>query len=134
MLTEKQLLAQPKKNYMNEEQLDFFKHRLLTMREEIKEHTASIMNELSNQEHEFDELDIATNQEENRMRLRLLDRERKLLPKIEKSLNMIEDGSYGYCVETGEPIGLPRLLIRPTATLCAEEKNRQEHIERGYRK
>lgn len=119
---------------MSEEQLEFFKHRLLTMREEIKEHTASIMSELSNQEHEFDELDIATNQEENRMRLRLLDRERKLLPKIEKSLNMIEDGSYGYCVETGEPIGLPRLLIRPTATLCAEEKNRQEHIEKGYRK
>ena len=134
MLTEKKLLAQPKKNYMNDEQLEFFKNRLLTMKEEIKEHTTSIMSELSNQEHEFDELDIATNQEENRMRLRLLDRERKLLPKIEKSLGMIEDGSYGYCVETGEPIGLPRLLIRPTATLCAEEKNRQEHIEKGYRK
>ena len=134
MLTEKKLLAQPKKNYMNDEQLEFFKNRLLTMKEEIKEHTTSIMSELSNQEHEFDELDIATNQEENRMRLRLLDRERKLLPKIEKSLGMIEDGSYGYCVETGEPIGLPRLLIRPIATLCAEEKNRQEHIEKGYRK
>lgn len=134
MLTEKQLLAQPKKNYMNEEQLAFFADRLKTLREEIKEHTTSIMNELSSQEHEFDELDIATNQEENRMRLRLLDRERKLLPKIEKSLNMIKDGSYGYCVETGEPIGLPRLLIRPTATLCAEEKNRQEHIEKGFRK
>ena len=134
MLTEKKLLAQPKKNYMNDEQLEFFKNRLLTMKEEIKEHTTSIMSELSSQEHEFDELDIATNQEENRMRLRLLDRERKLLPKIEKSLGMIEDGSYGYCVETGEPIGLPRLLIRPTATLCAEEKNRQEHIEKGYRK
>ena len=134
MTTEKQLLAQPKKNYMNEEQYAFFIDRLTTLREEIKVHTSSIMNELSSQEHEFDELDIATNQEENRMRLRLLDRERKLLPKIEKALTMIGDGSYGYCAETGEPIGLARLLIRPTATLCAEEKNRQEHIEKGYRK
>ncbi|PCJ49038.1 MAG: RNA polymerase-binding protein DksA [Gammaproteobacteria bacterium] len=134
MTTEKQLLAQPKKNYMNEGQLAFFTTKLTTLREEIKVHTTSIMNELSSQEHEFDELDIATNQEENRMRLRLLDRERKLLPKIEKSLTMIGDGSYGYCAETGEQIGLLRLLIRPTATLCAEEKNRQEHIEKGYRK
>ncbi len=134
MTTEKQLLAQPKKNYMNTDQHQFFVNKLTTLREEIREHTTSIMTELSEQEHEFDELDIATNQEENRMRLRLLDRERKLLPKIEKSLNMIEDGSYGYCVETGEQIGLARLLIRPTATLCAEEKNRQEHIEKGFRK
>ena len=134
MITEKQLLAQPKKNYLDKEQLAFFTEKLKALREEIKEHTATIMSELSEQEHEFDELDIATVQEENRMRLRLLDRERKLLPKIEKSLAMIKDGSYGYCVETGEPIGLARLLIRPTATLCAEEKNRQEHIEKGYRK
>ena len=134
MLNEKQLLAQPKKNYMNEEQLAFFIDKLKTLREEIKQHTTAVMSELSEQEHEFDDLDIATVQEENRMRLRLLDRERKLLPKIEQSLTMIKDGAYGYCVETGEPIGLERLLIRPTATLCAEEKNRQEHIEKGYRK
>lgn len=134
MTTEKQLLAQPKKNYMNDEQLAFFIEKLKTLREEIKSHTTSIMSELSDQEHEFDELDIATMQEENRMRLRLLDRERKLLPKIEQSLRNIADHSYGYCAETGEPIGLPRLLIRPTATLCAEEKNRQEHIEKGFRK
>jgi len=134
MLTEKQLLAQPKKKYMDDEQKQFFVEKLTTLREEIRIHTASIMSELSEQEHEFDELDIATNQEENRMRLRLLDRERKLLPKIEKSLNMIDEDQYGYCAETGEPIGLARLLIRPTATLCAEEKNRQEHIEKGFRK
>ena len=134
MLTEKKLLSMPKKSYMNEDQLDFFRNKLQEMREEILAHTTAIMSELSEQEHEFDELDIATHQEENRMRLRLLDRERKLLPKIKKSMDMIDDGTYGYCVETGEPIGLPRLLIRPTATLCAEEKNRQEHIEKGYRK
>ena len=119
---------------MNDDQLEFFKKKLIEMREEIMAHTTAIMSELSETEHEFDELDIATNQEENRMRLRLLDRERKLLPKIKTSLDMIENGTYGYCVETGEPIGLQRLLIRPTATLCAEEKNRQEHIEKGYRK
>ena len=134
MLTEKKLLSMPKKSYMNEEQLDFFRVKLIEMREDIMAHTTAIMSELSEQEHEFDELDIATHQEENRMRLRLLDRERKLLPKIKKSLDMIDDKTYGYCVETGEPIGVARLLIRPTATLCAEEKNRQEHIEKGYRK
>ncbi|NNJ71901.1 MAG: RNA polymerase-binding protein DksA [Enterobacterales bacterium] len=134
MLTEKKLLSMPKKSYMNEEQLDFFRVKLNEMREDIMAHTTAIMSELSDQEHEFDELDIATHQEENRMRLRLLDRERKLLPKIKKALDMIDDKTYGYCVETGEPIGIARLLIRPTATLCAEEKNRQEHIEKGYRK
>jgi len=134
MTTEKQLLAQPKKNYMDENQLAFFVERLTTLREEIKLHTTSIMSEISAQEREIDEFDIASNHEENRMRFRLLDRERKLLPKIERSLTMIKDSSYGYCAETGEPIGLPRLLIRPTATLCAEEKNRREHIEKGYSK
>ena len=65
MLTEKKLLSMPKKSYMNEEQLDFFKQKLLDMREEILAHTTAIMSELSETEHEFDELDIATNQEEN---------------------------------------------------------------------
>jgi DnaK suppressor protein len=133
MITEKQLLAQSKENYMDEDQLAFFFEKLTTLREEIKFHTTITMKEISEQEREIDEFDIASNYEENRMRFRLLDRERKLLPKIEKSLTMIKNGSYGYCIETADPIGLPRLLIRPTATLCAEEKNRREHIEKGYR-
>jgi DnaK suppressor protein len=105
MITEKLLLAQPKNNYMDEGQLAFFVEKLTTLREEIKFHTTITMKEISDQERE-----------------------------IEKALTMIKNRSYGYCIETGDPIGLPRLLIRPTATLCAEEKNRREHIEKGYRK
>ena len=134
MITEKQLLAQPKENHMDEDQLAFFVEKLTTLREEIKFHTTITMKEISDQEREIDEFDIASNYEENRMRFRLLDRERNHLPNIEKALTMIKNGSYGYCTETGDLIGLPRLLIRPTAILCAEEKNRREHIEKGYRK
>jgi len=67
------------------------------------------------------------------LKLRILDRESKLLPKIDEALKRIDDGSYGYCVNTGEPIGIERLLVRPTALFCAEEKNRQEKIEKAYR-
>ena len=65
--------------------------------------------------------------------MRALNRDSKLLPKIEEALRRIEDGSYGYCEATGQKIGLERLLLRPTATYSAEEKNRQEEIEQAYR-
>jgi DnaK suppressor protein len=65
--------------------------------------------------------------------LRILDRESKLLPKIDEAIKRIDDGSYGYCINTGEAIGIERLLVRPTALFCAEEKSRQERIEKAYR-
>ena len=67
------------------------------------------------------------------MNLRFLDRQTKLLPKIDDAIKRINTGDFGYCAVTGEPIGVRRLLLRPTATLCAEEKQRQERQERNFR-
>src|SRR5205814_10599686 len=74
----------------------------------------------------------ATLEEEYTLELRTGERERKLLKKVEKSLRMIDGGSYGYCEETGEPIGIPRLLARPTATLSLEAQERRERVQRLY--
>jgi DnaK suppressor protein len=76
--------------------------------------------------------DRATQESEFGLELRTRDRERKLLKKIEKSLKMIDDGTYGYCEETGEPIGIPRLLARPTATLSLEAQERRERVQKLY--
>ena len=87
----------------------------------------------SSQSYEADELDKAAQEEDRRLQLRFLDRQTKLLPKIEQALDRIEHDEFGYCDITGDPIGLQRLLLRPTATLCAEEKQRQETKEKSYR-
>jgi len=79
-----------------------------------------------------DPSDRATLEEEYTLELRTRDRERKLLKKVEKSLRMIDDSSYGYCEETGEPIGIPRLLARPTATLSLEAQERRERVQKLY--
>ena len=133
MLTEKQIKRAPKKDYMNDEQLAFFKQCLLDLKRETLEHIEEARSRLADANRETDELDRALNEEENRLRLRIADRESKLLPKIDEALKRIEDGSYGWCEETGEPIGVERLLLRPTATLCAEAKQRQERMERNFR-
>lgn len=133
MLTEKQILRAAKKDYMNDKQLEFFKERLLELKRETIGHIDEARSRLADAQRETDELDRALNEEENRLRLRIADRESKLLPKIEEALKRIENGEYGYCEETGEPIGVERLLLRPTATLCAEAKARQERMERNYR-
>jgi DnaK suppressor protein len=79
-----------------------------------------------------DPSDRATLEEEYTLELRTRDRERKLLKKVEKSIKLIDDGSYGYCEETGEPIGIPRLLARPTATLSLEAQERRERVQKLY--
>jgi len=87
------------------------------------------------QEHstiEADPSDQATLEYEQTVELRTRDRERKLISKINQTLDLIEDGEFGYCEETGDPIGIPRLMARPTATLCIEAKRRQEKKETGY--
>jgi DnaK suppressor protein len=132
MLDEKKLLEMPEDDYMNEEQLAFFKSLLEVNRTEIIEHLERTRAELATPEREYDEVDRASSEEENALRLRILDRESKLLPKIDQALERIKDGRYGYCEVTGDPIGLLRLLSRPTATLCIEEKNRQEQLEKGF--
>lgn len=133
MLTEEQLLAAPEDDYMNEEQLEFFKNLLATQAREVRESLASAREQLATFENEPDELDKASIEEERRMALRFLDRQTKLLPKIDQSIKRIEEGDFGFCEVTGEPIGVKRLLLRPTATLCAEEKQRQEMKERNFR-
>lgn len=133
MLTEEQLLAAPEDDYMNDEQLEFFRALLKTQADEVRESLSSARAQLAGFENEPDELDKASIEEERRMALRFLDRQTKLLPKIDQSIKRIDDGDFGYCEVTGEPIGIKRLLLRPTATLCAEEKQRQEMKERNYR-
>lgn len=133
MLTEEKLLAAPEKDYMNEEQLEFFRQRLLQARAEIEQDIERARVELSSATNEADELDRATAEEERWLSLRISEREGKLLRKIDEALQRIEDGEYGYCEDTGEPIGIPRLLARPTATLSAEAKTRREQLEKTHR-
>jgi DnaK suppressor protein len=119
-------------DYMNHEQLDFFRQRLLALKDEITRNALEAAHELREAAAPSDEADRATLEEEHALALRVRDREDKLLAKIEAALKRIEDGSYGYCAETGEPIGLPRLLARPTATLCIEAQERRERRQKLF--
>ncbi|KAB2843063.1 MAG: RNA polymerase-binding protein DksA [Burkholderiales bacterium] len=117
---------------MNEAQLEFFKKRINELREQILHNADDTGQHLRENEVTTDPSDRATLEEEYTLELRTRDRERKLLKKVEKSLKSIEDGSYGYCEETGEPIGIPRLLARPTATLSLEAQERRERMQKLY--
>jgi DnaK suppressor protein len=131
-LTEEELLKAPEKDYMNEAQLAFFKQRLLELRSQLLTNADDTGQHLRENEVTTDPSDRATLEEEYTLELRTRDRERKLLKKVEKSLKLIEGGSYGYCEETGEPIGVPRLLARPTATLSLEAQERRERVQKLY--
>ena len=125
-LSEADLIKAPERDYMNEGQLAFFKQRLLEIRAQLLNNADATGQHLRENETTTDPSDRATLEEEYTLELRTRDRERKLLKKVEKSLRMIDDGSYGFCEETGEPIGIPRLLARPTATLSLEAQERRE--------
>jgi DnaK suppressor protein len=131
-ITESQLLKQPAGDYMNAAQLAFFKEVLEEMRNEIIEKADATSEHLREHEIEPDPTDQATIEEEYALELRARDRERKLLKKIMQALGRIADGSYGYCEETGEPIGLPRLLARPTASMSVEAQSRRELKQKLY--
>jgi DnaK suppressor protein len=131
-LTEARLLRMPEKDYMNTQQREFFRQRLLELKRETQESIEAIKQDIAHGERESDELDRAHAEEENRQRMRIAERHYFLLRKIDKSLLRIAEGSYGYCEITGDAIGLQRLLLRPTAELCAEEKARQELLERNF--
>ncbi|HHJ19350.1 MAG TPA: RNA polymerase-binding protein DksA [Gammaproteobacteria bacterium] len=132
MLTEEALLKQPPEKYMDDEQLEFFKSLLLKQKMELVNSLKETNTNLQTQEREADENDRASLEEERWLELRIREREGKLISKIDEALHRIEDGSYGYCDETGEEIGVQRLLIRPTATLSIEAKQRRENIEKAY--
>jgi len=131
-LSEEEILKAPEKDYMNEAQLAFFKKRLLDIRDQILRNADDTGEHLRENEVTTDPSDRATLEEEYTLELRTRDRERKLLKKVEKSLRMIEDGSYGYCEETGEPIGVPRLIARPMTTLSIEAQERRERVQKLY--
>ena len=132
-LTEPDLLKASEKDYMSEEQLTFFRQRLLELRAQLLNNADDTGQHLRENEVTTDPSDRATLEEEYTLELRTRDRERKLLKKVEKSLKMIDDGSYGYCEETGEPISLKRLEARPIATLSVEAQERHEKREKVYR-
>ncbi|EHP38032.1 MULTISPECIES: RNA polymerase-binding protein DksA [Cupriavidus] len=126
LLTEAEILKMGDKDYMNEAQLGFFKHRLEQLRDDILKNADQTTEHLRETVIVPDPADRATIEEEHALELRTRDRERKLLKKVEQSLARIESGDYGWCEETGEPIGVPRLLARPTATLSLEAQQRRE--------
>ena len=115
----------PEEDYMNEAQLEFFREMLLALQDEIISKATQTTGNLREQEATPDPLDRATVEEEHALELRTRDRERKLLTKVQASLRQIDEGSYGYCLDTGEPIGIKRLLARPTATLSVEAQERR---------
>ena len=131
-LTETALRKAPVGEYMSAEQLAFFRELLVKTQNELIENAGVTSGHLREHEVEPDPTDQATIEEEYALELRARDRERKLLKKIEQSLRRIDDGSYGWCEETGEPIGIPRLLARPTATLTVEAQSRRELKQKLY--
>ena len=130
--TEGELLKMPDSAYMNEQQLAFFKHRLQQMEQELLQNADETTEHLRETVIVPDPADRATIEEEHALELRTRDRERKLLKKVQQSLARIEAGDYGYCEETGDPIGIPRLLARPTATLSLEAQQRREIKQKMY--
>ncbi|MGC9162189.1 MAG: RNA polymerase-binding protein DksA [Thiomonas sp.] len=132
-LTEQDLLAMPESEYMNEVQLEYFRRLLTNMRDELIRNAGETTEHLREDTLLVpDPADRATIEEEHALELRTRDRERKLLKKIEQSLARIESGEYGWCEETGEPIGVGRLLARPTATLSLEAQQRRELKQRMF--
>jgi DnaK suppressor protein len=132
-MNERELLAQPPESYMSEPQRAFFKQRLETQREELSCQIDSEFQALRTLEYSADAADIATREEQRQWQLRQLERQKKLIDKLDAALDRLAQGTYGWCEETGEPIGIARLLLRPTATLCIEAKQRQEQRERHVR-
>jgi DnaK suppressor protein len=132
LLTEAELLAMPESDYMNDRQLAFFRDRLQQMEREILANAGETTEHLRETVIVPDPADRATIEEEHALELRTRDRERKLLKKIQQSLSRIDSGEYGWCEETGDAIGVPRLLARPTATLSLEAQQRRELRQKLY--
>jgi DnaK suppressor protein len=126
-LSDAEVIAMPDTEYMNDKQMAFFRLKLQELKRGILENAGETTEHLREDTVVVpDPADRATIEEEHALELRTRDRERKLLKKIEQSIQRIDNGDYGYCDETGEPIGVGRLLARPTATLSLEAQQRRE--------
>jgi DnaK suppressor protein len=120
--------------FMNERQLQYFKQKLLAWKEDILRESRETVSHLQAEtENHPDLADRASSETDRSLELRTRDRQRKLISKIDEALRRIEDGAYGYCEETGEPISLARLQARPIATLGLEAQERHERRERVHR-
>ncbi|OED35481.1 hypothetical protein AB833_30125 [Chromatiales bacterium (ex Bugula neritina AB1)] len=132
MLTEEQIIAAPEDDYMNDEQLAFFRQRLLDMRQSLL--TADEDSTISHLDVErpADESDRATQEEQYWIQVHMKERESNLIRDIDKALHRVRIGEYGFCEDTGEEIGIRRLLIRPTSKYTAETQARRELQTRQY--
>ena len=132
-LTDAEVLAMSDDDYMNEKQLAFFRLKLLNLKRDMHINAGETAENLREDTVVVpDPADRATIEEEHALELRTRDRERKLLKKIEQSIARIDAEDYGFCDETGEPIGVGRLLARPTATLSLEAQQRRELKQKMY--
>lgn len=120
--------------FMNQRQLEYFRRKLLAWKDEIlRESRETVVHLQSETENHPDLADRATSEADRSLELRTRDRQRKLISKIDEALRRIDEGSYGYCAETGEPIGIARLDARPIATLSLDAQERHERRERIHR-
>lgn len=123
-----------KEPFMNAKQREYFRQRLLNWRGELLRETSQTLQNLQEESLQAPDIaDRASAETDRAVELRTRDRERKLVQKIDEALSRIENGEYGYCEETGEPIGLRRLEARPIATLSLEAQERHERMERVHR-
>jgi DnaK suppressor protein len=120
--------------FMNERQREYFRHKLLTWKDDILRESKETLEHLQDENNVLPDLvDRASTETDRALELRTRDRQRKLIAKIDAALHRIEEGSYGFCEETGEPISLRRLDARPIATLSIEAQERHERREKVYR-
>lgn len=120
--------------FMNDRQKDYFRRKLIEWKNEILRESKCTLDQLQEDDHHLPDLtDRASSETEKALELRTRDRQRKLISKIDAALRRIETGEYGYCEETGEPIGIRRLEARPIATLSLEAQERHERMEKVHR-
>ena len=123
--------AKKGEDYMSSDQIDHFKKILIDWKNLLMKEADKTVEHMKNDSTKLsDPNDAATQEEEFRLELRTRDRERKLIIKIDQALQRVDDGAYGYCEDTGEPIGIKRLEARPIATLCIEAQERHERLEK----
>ena len=126
-------LPEDSETFMNPKQLEYFKSKLISWRDQILKDCSETITDLQDNQVEADVIDAAAKEADYKLTLRARNRDFKLLKKIDEALSRIDNGTYGYCEETGEPIGVKRLEARPIATLGIEAQERHEREERTHR-
>ena len=126
-------LPEDNETFMNPKQQEYFKTKLISWRDQILKDCSETITDLQDNQVEADVIDAAAKEADYKLTLRARNRDFKLLKKIDEALSRIDNGTYGYCEETGEPIGVKRLEARPIATLGIEAQERHEREERTHR-